>query len=64
MGEIVNLRRARKARDRRVREEEAKVNRAAFGRPQAEKKRSAAESQREAARHEAHRLERSPEEGA
>jgi hypothetical protein len=64
MGDIVNLRRARKDQARRLRDAEAKVNRAAFGRPKTEKKRTEAEAQRENARLEAHRLERSPDDGA
>lgn len=37
MGEIVNLRQARKERDRREKERQAAENRAAFGRSKAEK---------------------------
>ena len=48
MGEVVNLRRARKARDRATAEAEATVNRAAFGRTGAEKKAAV----QDAARHE------------
>ncbi len=62
MGEIVNLRQARKARDRRARAEEASRNRAAFGRTKAE--RAAAEDARD--RREAaldrHRIE-TPDDG-
>jgi hypothetical protein len=38
MGEVVNLRQARKAKARRKAAEDASVNRAAFGRTKSEKK--------------------------
>ena len=41
-GAPVNLRQARKARDRAAREEQAARNRAAHGRPKAERERDAA----------------------
>lgn len=56
MGEIVNLRRARKAKERRDAETTASVNRAAFGRSSAEKKGQCAESELEARRLDGHRL--------
>lgn len=37
MGEVINLRQARKARDRRLRETEANANRALHGRTKAER---------------------------
>ncbi|MCC3245961.1 DUF4169 family protein [Methylocystis sp. WRRC1] len=57
MGEIVNLRRARKDRDRRFREDKAQENRIAFGRTKAERELTAAQKDLEAARLEAHRRE-------
>ncbi|ACA15624.1 conserved hypothetical protein [Methylobacterium sp. 4-46] len=61
MAEIINLRRARKARARQTEEARAEENRVAFGRPKAA--RTLAESRRaiETARHEGHRLEGPPE---
>lgn len=55
MAEIVNLRRARKARDRAADEARAAGNRAKFGRPKADRDRMAAEAERAAARLEGHR---------
>lgn len=46
MGEVVNLRLARKAKKRRDAEVEAAANRAAFGRTRAEKQADAAEKDR------------------
>ena len=57
MGEVINLRRARKDRDRRVREEKADANRIAFGRLKSERALSEAEATLERARLDAHRLE-------
>ncbi|WP_336486539.1 DUF4169 family protein [Methylobacterium nigriterrae] len=56
MAEIINLRQARKARERIVKDEKAAENRVAFGRPK--KARTLAESRKavETARHEGHRL--------
>ena len=49
MGEVVNLRKWRRAREKAEAEAQAAANRAAFGRTKAEKKREAAEAaQREA----------------
>jgi hypothetical protein len=48
MGEVVNLRRARKARDRAGKETTAAANRAAFGRSKAEKARDTEEVARRA----------------
>ena len=42
MAETINLRQARKARDKAAREREAAVNRAAHGRTKAERERDAA----------------------
>lgn len=57
MGEIVNLRRARKAQERRDSEAKAQKNRAAFGRPKSESALSAARAAHEAAKLDAHRLD-------
>lgn len=46
MAEIVNLRRARKARDRAEATAKADANRAAFGRSKAEKQAAQAETER------------------
>ena len=46
MGEVVHLRRARKARDRAAGDAQAAANRAAFGRTKAEKARDAEEAAR------------------
>ncbi|MGC1859971.1 MAG: DUF4169 family protein [Methylocystis sp.] len=56
MGEVINLRRARKDRDKRVREEKADANRIAFGRLKIERELSEAEARLERARLDAHRL--------
>jgi hypothetical protein len=50
MGEIVNLRRARKARDRREKEDAAQANRVAFGRTKSERELTDARKQLEAAK--------------
>ena len=55
MGEVINLRRARKDRDKRVREEKADANRIAL---KIERELSEAEARLERARLDAHRLER------
>ena len=57
MGEVINLRRARKDRDKRVRDEKADANRIAFGRLKIERELSEAEARLERARFDAHRLE-------
>ncbi len=63
MGEIVNLRRARKAQDRRLREETAEANRIAHGRTKSERALTAATQKLEREQLEAHRIEReSPDE--
>ena len=46
MAEIVNLRKARKARDRAADAARAEANRVQFGRPKAERDRAAAEARR------------------
>jgi hypothetical protein len=56
MGDILNLRRARKDQARRRRENEAEANRIAFGRPKAERDLTAASAELERKRLEAHRL--------
>jgi hypothetical protein len=60
LGEIVNLRRARKAQVKRRREDEATANRLAFGRPKAERQLTEASETLERARLDAHRLDRDP----
>jgi hypothetical protein len=56
MGEVVNLRRARKDQARRRRDNEAEVNRVAFGRSKAERDLAAASADLERRRLDAHRL--------
>ncbi|MBY6240885.1 DUF4169 family protein [Methylosinus sp. Sm6] len=56
MGEIVNLRRARKDEARRRREAEASSNRLAFGRSKTERELAAASAELEKKRLDAHRL--------
>ena len=56
MGEIVNLRRARKDRKRDAANAEASHKRAAFGRPRIEKQANAARQEIEARRLDGHRL--------
>ncbi|GJD56351.1 DUF4169 family protein [Methylobacterium dankookense] len=58
MGEVINLRQARKARERAAKEAQAAENRVAFGRPK--KARTLQEKRKvlEETRHEGHRLER------
>jgi hypothetical protein len=58
MGEVINLRRARKDRDRRDREDNASANRIAYGRAKSERVLTEAEAKIERARLDAHRLER------
>ena len=58
MGEVINLRRARKDRDKRLREEKADANRIAFGRLKVERELSEAEARLERVRLDAHQLER------
>lgn len=62
MAEIINLRQARKARARVARDVEAAANRAAHGRPKAERRLAEAEAARAARRVEGHRRE--PEDGS
>jgi hypothetical protein len=56
MGDVVNLRRARKARDRAAASEQAVENRVRFGRTKAERDRIAAQEALEASRLDGHRL--------
>ncbi|GJD47924.1 hypothetical protein OPKNFCMD_0637 [Methylobacterium crusticola] len=58
MAEIINLRQARKARERAARDRDAAENRAAFGRSKPAKTRAETREALDAARHEGHRLER------
>lgn len=57
MGDLVNLRRVRKDRDRRRREDEAAANRAKFGRGKVEKLTGKAQDELEARRLDGHRLD-------
>ncbi len=57
MAEIVNLRRARKAKARSEAEAQAAQNRIAFGRTKAERKLTEAEKALQAARLDGHRLD-------
>ncbi|MBA4222002.1 MAG: DUF4169 domain-containing protein [Methylobacterium sp.] len=61
MAEIVNLRRARKARDRASAEAQAEQNRIAFGRTKAERKLTEAEKTLAERRLEGHRLSDDPD---
>lgn len=60
-GEIINLRRARKARSRNEKEKRAEENRLTFGRSKAEKKRDAAEKSITQSRLEGHRRKTPPD---
>jgi hypothetical protein len=60
MAEIVNLRRARKAKSKKEAEAQAAANRIAFGRSKAEKRASGAEQSLEARKLDGHRLESRP----
>jgi len=55
MGEIVNLKLARKRKDRAAKAEIAAANRSKFGRTKAEKALDAAEKQRETSRLDGHK---------
>ncbi|MBS1183910.1 MAG: hypothetical protein H6Q99_3790 [Proteobacteria bacterium] len=57
MGDLVNLRRARKDRDRRHREDEAAENRAKFGRSKVEKLTAKAQDALETRRLDGHLIE-------
>jgi hypothetical protein len=57
MGEIVNLRQARKRRDRDARDKQAEANRLAHGLSKTEKTLSAARRDQDARKLEGHRLE-------
>ncbi len=57
MGEVVNLRKWRKAREKAAAEAEAAANRAAFGRTRAEKQRDAKEAAQRAALLEGSRMD-------
>jgi hypothetical protein len=60
MGELLNLRRARKARERAAKDQTAEANRLAFGRTKAERRASEAQMDLDRARLDAHRLEPAP----
>lgn len=57
MGEVINLRQARKARARAEKEAQAQENRARFGRTGAEKRRDTDTAERDERRHDGHRIE-------
>jgi len=57
MGEVINLRQARKARARAEKEAQAQENRARFGRTGAEKRQDTDAAEREARRHDGHRID-------
>ena len=61
MGDVVNLRRARKARDRAEDERKAAENRVAFGRTKAERKLTEAERDKAARHIDGHKLDRDDE---
>lgn len=61
MGDVVNLRRARKARDRASAEAKAEQNRIEFGRTKAERKLTEAEKTLAERRLEGHRLPDDPD---
>jgi len=63
MGDVVNLRRARKARDRASAEAQAEQNRIAFGRTKAERQLTEAQKTLDERRHEGHRRTDAPGDG-
>ena len=63
MGDVVNLRRARKERGRREKEEAAQANRVAFGRSKAERKLTESQKRLDAGKLDAHKRDK-PEEPA
>lgn len=63
MAEIVNLRQARKARDRKQAEQQAAENRVKFGRTKAEKKKQKLDDARDASRLDGARRETDDHEG-
>ncbi|HEY8124779.1 MAG TPA: DUF4169 family protein [Methylocystis sp.] len=64
MAVVVNLRRARKQRDRRAKEDAAEINRGAHGRSKAERKLSAAQARLESIKLDGHKLEREADDQA
>lgn len=57
MGEVVNLKQFRKAKERKEAESKAEANRLAFGRTKAERDTTKAERERDARRLEGHKLD-------
>lgn len=57
MGEIVNLNKARKVRDRAAAKRTAEANRLSFGRTRAERESDKTQQARDAARLDSHRLD-------
>lgn len=64
MGEIVNLRRARKQRDRRAKEEAAQSHRVVHGRSKSERRLTDAQARLESARLEGHKRTREADDPA
>lgn len=60
MADIVNLRQARKAKERARREAEAETNRARYGEPTALRRARDAKDDGDKRQHDGHRLERTP----
>lgn len=63
-GEIINLKRARKAKARTVREAEADANRVRFGRTKVERDLSSAKGELAARRLDGHKLSKSEDDGS
>lgn len=63
-GEIINLKRARKAKSRVAKEAEADANRAKFGRTKAERELNSAKDELAARRLEGHRLKADSDDGS
>ena len=61
MGEVVNLRKWRRARDKTAETAQAEANRTAFGRTKAEKQRDTAEAAQRKALLDAARLDQTPD---
>ena len=64
MGDIVNLRRARKQRERREQEKAAQAKRVAHGRSKSERELASAQARLEAVKLDAHRRERDADDQA
>ncbi|MGD9543643.1 MAG: DUF4169 family protein [Methylocystis sp.] len=64
MGDVVNLRRARKQRDRRVKEQAAQTSRVAHGRSKSEREATATRAELENTRLDGHKRERDSDDPA